>query len=168
VHAYRLSDGQLLWIRPIVPADAWRLQEALHELSPETIQRRYLGPKRRFTSAELRYLTEVDGADHIALVAMSPPTGRLMAVARAVRLPDEPDTAEWAIVVADSLQGKGLGTHLVRTLVDEAHLQGIDRFSATIAADNRAAMALLAHVADQFERSSISRGVREVVVNLAV
>ena len=35
----------------------------------ETIHRRFLGAKPRFSARELRYLTEVDGVDHIALVA---------------------------------------------------------------------------------------------------
>ena len=167
MHAHRLADGRLMWIRPIVPADAWRLQEGLQRLSRETIQRRFLSAKPRFTAAELRYLTEVDRVDHVALVAVDVTAHDLVAVARAVRLPDRADTAEWAIVVADHLQGKGLGTHLARALVDAARAQGIRRFTATMAGENRAALRLLAHVADHFERSAIHGGVREVVVDLA-
>ena len=164
--AHRLANGQQVWIRPIQPADAWRLQEGLQRLSAETIQRRFLGIKRRFTSAELRYLTEVDGVDHIALVAISTTTGNLVAVARAVRLPDDPQTAEWAIVVADSLQGAGLGTVLVRALVEAASAQGIRRFTATVSGENRAVLRLLHHVNDQFDTGRTSRGVREVTVEL--
>ena len=36
------------------------------------MQRRFLTPKRSFSRAELRYLTEVDGRDHVALVAEYP------------------------------------------------------------------------------------------------
>ena len=38
----------------------------------ESVQRRFLTPKRSFSRAELRYLTEVDGRDHVALVAEYP------------------------------------------------------------------------------------------------
>src|SRR4051794_4882341 len=164
---HRLADGRLLWIRPIVPGDAWRLQEGLRRLSRETIQRRFLSAKPRFTTAELRYLTEVDGVDHIALVAVDVTTHHLVAVARAVRLPDDPATGGWAIVVADPLQGKGLGPRRARALVDAARAQGIRRFTATMAGENRAALRLLGHVTDHFERSAIHGGVREVVVELA-
>ena len=164
---HRLSDGQQVFIRPIQPDDKWRLQEGLKRLSLETVHRRFLAAKPSFTAAELRYLTEVDGVDHIALVALSVTTGNLVAVARAVRLPDQPGTAEWAVVVADPLQGKGLGTRLVQALVDEARQVGIHRFTATIAGENRAVARLLAHVADRFERDVHSHGVREVVVELA-
>jgi RimJ/RimL family protein N-acetyltransferase len=164
--AHRLNDGRQVWIRPIEPGDAWRLQEGLRNLSAETIHRRFLGPKTHFTSRELEYLTEVDGINHIALVAVTVDTGRLVAVARAVRLPEEPDTAEWAVVVADPMQGKGLGTVLVRALVDEAHAVGIRHFSATMDGENRAVMRLLSHVTDHFTRNEIHRGVREVVVDV--
>jgi RimJ/RimL family protein N-acetyltransferase len=166
MHAYRLTDSRLVWIRPIEPGDAWRLQEGLRSLSADTIYRRFLGPKRSFTSRELEYLTEVDGVNHIALVAVTVDTGRLVAVARAVRVPEQPDTAEWAVVVADPLQGKGLGTHLVRALVDDAHAQGIHRFTATMDGENRVVMRLLAHITDHFEANRVHRGVREVVLDV--
>src|SRR3954447_18588081 len=151
MHAYRLTDGRQMWIRPIEPGDAWRLQEGLRRLSAETIQRRFLGAKPRFTARELRYLTEVDGVDHISLVAVTVDTGRLVAVARAVRLPEDPESAEWAIVVADPLQAKGLGTALVRALVEQAKAHGIHRFTGTVAGENQAVLRLLRHVTDQFE-----------------
>jgi RimJ/RimL family protein N-acetyltransferase len=166
MHAYRLNDGQQMWIRPIEPGDAWRIQEGLRLLSAETIHRRFLGAKPRFTSRELQYLTEVDQVNHIALVAVSVATGRLVAVARCVRLPDQPDTAEWAIVVADPLQRKGLGTHLVRALADAAAEQGIRHFTATVAGENEGVMRLLAHVTDHFRAGLPSRGVREILVDM--
>ncbi len=56
--------------------------------------------------------------------------------------------AEWAIVVADPLQGKGLGTRLMQALVEEAHAVGIRRFSARIDGENRAVRRLLKHAPD--------------------
>ena len=112
-----LSDGTRVTIRPIAASDKQELQDGLHRLSDETVQRRFLVPKARFTKAELRYLTEVDGHDHVALVAESDRwPGMVVAVARYVRLDDDPDTAETAIVVADALQGLGLGTLLAERL----------------------------------------------------
>jgi RimJ/RimL family protein N-acetyltransferase len=163
----RLTDGQQVWIRPIGPDDRWQLQDGLRRMSQQTIQRRFLSSRRHFTAAELTYLTEVDGVNHIALAAVSTTTGRILAVARAVRDSKEPEMAEWAIVVGDPWQGKGLGTILVRALVDEARKVGITRFSATIAGENRAVARLLAHVSTHFERDVYDHGVREVTVNLA-
>jgi protein lysine acetyltransferase len=164
---HRLANGQQVLIRPIAPDDKWRLQEGLKRLSFETVRRRFLAAKPRFSSAELRYLTEVDGVNHLALVAISATTGNLVAVARAVRLPEDPETAEWAIVVADPLQGLGLGTRLIGALVDEARAVGIHRFSALTSGENQAVARLLAHVADRFERDVHSHGTRQVIVDLA-
>jgi RimJ/RimL family protein N-acetyltransferase len=167
MRAARLNDGHQVWIRPIGPGDAWRLQDALRHLSQQTIQRRFLSSKHRFTAAELQYLTELDGVNHVALVAISGSTGRLMGVARFVRDAEQPDTAEWAITIGDPWQRQGLGTLLARDLVDEARKVGITRFSASIAGENRAVGHLLAHITDHFERDVYDHGVREVVVTLA-
>ena len=48
------------------------LEQGLHNLSETSVQRRFLSPKPRFSRAELRYLTEVDGRNHVALVAERP------------------------------------------------------------------------------------------------
>ena len=45
------------------------LEDGLRHLSKESVQRRFLTPKSSFSRSELRYLTEVDGRDHVALVA---------------------------------------------------------------------------------------------------
>jgi RimJ/RimL family protein N-acetyltransferase len=136
-------------IRPIRPEDKALLKWGLAHLSAGTIQRRFLSPKPRFTEAELRYLTEVDGHDHVALVAIDG-DGGLAGVGRFVRLED-PIEAEIAVVVADPLQGQGLGTRIGYELVEEAVRHGIARFTATIQGDNRPAHRLLAKLTARLE-----------------
>jgi len=163
-----LSDGTRLLIRPIRPDDKTELQRGLSRLSVETIHKRFLTAKPRLSATELRYLTEVDGVDHIALVAIELTwPHRLVAVARAVRLPDRPDTAEWAIVVADPYQGKRLGSRLVSELAAAARRQGIRRFTAVMQHDNVAVARLLARAAPVFERDERHGGLREVTALLA-
>ena len=139
-----LSDGSKVSIRPIAAGDKQELQDGLNRLSETTVQRRFLVPKVRFTKAELRYLTEVDGHDHVAFVAESERwPGMIVAVGRYVRLNEDPDTAEAAIVVADELQGLGLGTLLAERLASAGALHGVDRFSAEMLGDNHAAHRLM-------------------------
>jgi RimJ/RimL family protein N-acetyltransferase len=165
---HTLPAGTPLLIRPIEPGDKARLSVALRRLSEATIYRRFLAAKPRLSSAELRYLTEVDGRDHIALVAfLADDPESIVAVARCVRLPDNPDTAEFAIVVGDPLQGRGLGSLLARELATAARSAGIRRFSATMAGENIAVRRLIAHFTRTLERDEITGGVREVVVTLA-
>ena len=164
---HRLANGLQVFIRDIRPEDKAELQEGLKRLSAETVHKRFLAAKPRFSSAELRYLTEVDGHNHIALVAVSVNTGRIVAVARAVRLHDQPDTAEWAIVIADELQGMGLGSKMIALLADRARAEGIAHFTATMLGDNEAVHRLLKHAHAVFERDEIHDGMREVTVALA-
>ena len=66
----RLSDNTLVYLREIRADDKQRLIEGMRGLSEESVQRRFLGPKPTLSAKELRYLTEVDGVNHIALVAI--------------------------------------------------------------------------------------------------
>jgi GNAT superfamily N-acetyltransferase len=165
---HTLPDGTQILIRPIEAGDKLRLSVALSRLSRETIRARFLAAKPRLTAAELRYLTEVDGHDHIALVAtLTDDPESIVAVARCVRFPDTPDTAEFAIVVGDPLQGRGLGSLLARELATVARSAGIRRFSATMAGENVAVRRLIAHFTRTLERDHTAHGVREVLVELA-
>jgi RimJ/RimL family protein N-acetyltransferase len=145
------------------------LENGLRQLSPQSVQRRFLTPKSSFSRAELRYLTEVDGRDHVALVAEYPgePVRRLIAVARFVRLQDEPDAAEVAIVVADDWQRRGLGSLLAEQLAARARGTGIRRFTATMASDNVPAHRLMTKLTQHLEEHHTGAGVSEVVLELA-
>lgn len=168
MHQQRLlSDGTAVVLRAIEPGDKDELQAGLHRLSPEAVHRRFMAPKVSFSRAELRYLTEVDGHDHAAIVAeLADQPGTIVAVGRYVRLADEPDVAEAAIVVADFLQRKGLGTILAEALATEAVLHDIRRFSATMQGDNRAAQRLMARLTDQLELHPDGAGAGEARTEL--
>jgi RimJ/RimL family protein N-acetyltransferase len=165
----RLPDGAPVLIRPIRPNDKGMLADGLRRLSPESAQRRFLTPKRSFSRAELRYLTEVDGRDHVALVAESPsePERRLIAVARFVRLHDDPESADVAFTVADDWQGRGLGSLLATHLSHSARNRGIRRFTATLLSDNLPAHRLMRKLTDHLERQHVGSGVDELVLDLA-
>ena len=165
---FELEDGGRAIVRPIEPGDKERLVNGLRQLSEESIRKRFLAAKPRFSQAELRYLTEVDGINHIALVAvLEDDPDQLVAVARCVRLPDRPGTAEMAIVVGDPWQGQGLGRALAQRLADAALAVGIRRFAATMLGDNEAARRLMRTFARRLEEGRVAGGLREVVVELA-
>jgi GNAT superfamily N-acetyltransferase len=125
-------------IRPIQAGDRDRLRDSHERLSPETRYRRFLAVKPHLTKADVRYLVDIDGHDHVALVATLPEAegGPIVGVARFIRIPDEPVAAEVAIVVDDALQGRGVGTELLARLADEAVARGVCRFRATMLADS--------------------------------
>ena len=148
----RLHNGRDVLIRPIRPEDKPLLAAGMARLSTESAYRRFLAPKRRLTSAELRYLTEIDFRDHVAFVAVRPEAPDvLVGVGRWIRLRQDPEVAEIAFVVSDALQRRGLGTALAEELADAARERGVKRFVATMLPDNLAAHRLFARVAQERE-----------------
>jgi GNAT superfamily N-acetyltransferase len=139
----RLDSGVQVVIRPIRPGDKALLAEGLARLSPRSARFRFLSPKNHLTSAELRYLTEIDFVDHYALIAVwADDPGRAAAVGRWIRDAERPAVAEMAIVVEDDLQRQGLGTALVLELAAAARARGIRRFTGVALTENVAARRL--------------------------
>ncbi|MEA2431063.1 MAG: hypothetical protein QOI19_1536 [Thermoleophilaceae bacterium] len=161
----RLKNGTEITIRDIRADDKDLLAAGYARLSDRSRLRRFLGPKPRLTASDLRYLTEVDGLNHYAIVAMR---GRdIVGVARWVRLVDDPEEAEAAIVVGDSLQGNGLGKILARRLADAARERGVRRMRASIMSDNPPALALMRVIASRLTDGGHHHGVHELVAELA-
>ena len=165
----RLPDGAQILIRPIRADDKRFLEDGLRQLSPESVHRRFLSPKRSFSRAELRYLTEVDGRDHVALVAeyIGAPVRRVIAVGRFVRWADNPAAAEVAITVCDDWQRRGVGSLFAKRLATRARLAGIRRFTATMSSDNVAAHKLMHKLTLHLHEQHTGSGVSEVVGDLA-
>jgi RimJ/RimL family protein N-acetyltransferase len=164
---HRLSDGTLVLIRRIRAEDRARLVTGLRRLSEATRHKRFLSPKPRLSGSELTYLTEVDFQDHYALVAvLAEDPNSIVASARWIRDADDPAAAEVAVVVSDQLQGLGLGTELGTLLAEAARERGVERFTATMLADNVAAQRLFEHVSSELSYRSTG-SVRELSALLA-
>jgi RimJ/RimL family protein N-acetyltransferase len=163
--AERLRDGAQIEIRPIGPDDREELAAGMRRLSPESRYRRFFTPASELSETQLTYLTEVDHHDHEALVALDPETGHGIGVARFVRSPADAETAEVAVAVADSWQGRGVATALLDRLSERARTEGVRRFSADILAENRPMLELIGELGDAhvIERD---RGTVAVVVDL--
>jgi RimJ/RimL family protein N-acetyltransferase len=156
--AERLRDGEQIVIRPIRPEDRAELAAGMQRLSPESRYRRFLTPASELSAAQLSYLTEVDHSDHEALVALEPETGHGIGVARFVRSPEDRELAEVAVAVADSWQGRGVGTALLGRLAERARAEGVSRFTAEVLAENSPMLELIdaigeAHVVDRDQGS---------------
>jgi RimJ/RimL family protein N-acetyltransferase len=155
-----------LLLRRITREDKDALVAGLGRLSERSVYQRFLSPKPRLSSSELAYLTEVDFVDHYALVAVlaqSPDV--VVGVGRWVRSAEVPTDAEIAIVIADDLQGRGVGTELGRALADAARERGIERFTASMLPTNVAAHRLFAKIATQLQWTR-EHGVDEMVAPL--
>jgi GNAT superfamily N-acetyltransferase len=138
-----LADGTRVALRPIGAADGDRLAALLARLSPQSRQRRFLSPKRELTSRELAFLTDIDHVRHEAVAAIDPRDGSIVGVARYVRHSKRESAADLAVAVADELHNRGIGTALVKRIVERARANGFVLLTATTLWENRPARALL-------------------------
>lgn len=127
--------------RTIHAGDLPLLREFVRSLSRDTAYKR-LHSGRSPTEEELRRWTAIDAAREGAVVAAigSGPDERLVGVARYVIEPDG-DT-DFAIVLADAWQGRGLGRALMERLIARARRHGVRRLSGLTLASNTAMLAL--------------------------
>ncbi len=140
-----LRDGTPILVRPILPQDKQRLRDGFARLSEASRCRRFMTPLEHLSDAQLRYFTKIDYVDHMAWVALDPdqPAQPGLGVARYIRLPDDPTTAEAAVAVVDERQGREIGTILLEVLAASARQHGIQRFRAWVLAENAPMVELL-------------------------
>ena len=128
-----LRDGRPVALRPVVPEDRDRLRDGFAELSVESRRLRFLGAISTLSEHHLRYLTDVDGTDHVAWGALdlTDPARPGFGVGRFIRLGEGSDVAEFSLTVLDTAQGLGVGQLLLAVLtvvapgVDVRVLQGV-------------------------------------------
>jgi acetyltransferase len=134
----RLPDGTSIVIRPIRPDDDAIERAFIRALSRDSAYNRLLSA-RKLTADEIRHLTRIDYEHEMALVAVTVTGGQttLLGVARYVR-DDDAGGAEFAIVVADLWQRRGIGTMLLSALLRHARSAGIARIHGITLATNQA------------------------------
>ncbi|MHA6325882.1 bifunctional acetate--CoA ligase family protein/GNAT family N-acetyltransferase [Roseivivax sp. CAU 1753] len=132
-----LANGDAVTIRPIRPEDAESEQTFIRELSPESRKFRFMGTMKELSAEMLVQFTQIDYAREMALIAElgEGADARQGAVARYVINPDA-HSCEFAVVVSDRMQGKGLGTRIMTALMDAARLHGLDTIEGTVLRQN--------------------------------
>ncbi len=139
-----------LTIRPLGRGDVETVLRVFSRLSPRSRALRFGAAKPTLTCPELARLAAI-GPDRHALVAYADGDPEPIAIARLVRNGVDPETAELAAAVADDYQHLGVGSVLADLLAADARAAGIRYVSASIAAENDAAVALMKRVAGVVE-----------------
>jgi acetyltransferase len=160
VSQWQMKDGSSVTIRPIRAEDESRMVEFHKGLSDATVYLRYFQVQRFESRVEHERLIRkcfLDYDREMALVAerlnKEIGTYELLAVGRLVRQRDKRE-AELGVVVADQWQRTGLGTELVRRLIEIARCEGIGHIRADILSENAAMIALAKHFHFRFVRDA--------------
>ena len=139
-----LSDGQEVLIRPIKPEDEPLKYEMLTSCSEETMKGRYFQRLKSLTHDMLMRLCNIDYDREIAIVAeiKEAQKKRLVGVGRLIIEPDF-RTGEFAVVVHDDYQAKGLGYKLVDMLIGIAQEKGLEKFMGYVLTNNQKMLRLM-------------------------
>ncbi|MGH3440762.1 MAG: GNAT family N-acetyltransferase [Nitriliruptorales bacterium] len=153
-HDHVLPDGTTVRLRAIRPDDDDLLLQMWDRLSPETIRYRFLGAFK-LTANNVHRFTDLDTSRQFAFVATlgRGEEERIVGVCRFERLPEEPEEAEFAVLVEDAHQGRGIGTAMLRHLVLVAQEDGIERLSGDILAENYRMLRLMKELGLSYERT---------------
>ncbi|MBT8229852.1 MAG: GNAT family N-acetyltransferase, partial [Bacteroidia bacterium] len=130
---WKLSDGTEVLIRPIKPEDEEMERELFRRISKQSEYFRFFGYIGEVDHEMLIRYTQIDYDREIALVAKLEHEGR-PAIAGVVRLvaDSENETAEFAILVADQWQGKGLGNKFMNMIMEIAEKRKIKKVVASV------------------------------------
>lgn len=138
-----LRDGRAIPYRPIRASDREALQRFHGRHSDLSIYLRFFAMQRSLGTTQARDFTELDGIDRFALVALDPDDpGEIIGV---VRFDHEEgtDRAEYAAIIADGWQGRGLGLTLTRRLIEAARARGVVTLRAFVLPRNARMLNLL-------------------------
>jgi acetyltransferase len=139
------GGGEYL-VRPIHPDDAQMLQTLAQNLSPESRYFRFISSMVELPASMLARFTLIDYDREMALVAVFrertvgadgevTETERIVGVSRYVTNPDQ-SSCEFALVVADDFNGKGLGSRLMLSIMDVARDKGLTEMEGLVLANN--------------------------------
>jgi acetyltransferase len=148
VAAWKMKDGTTVQLRPIRPEDEPLMVKFHATLSERTVYLRYFHMENlgaRVAHERLLQKCFIDYDREMALVAdlqdSETREHAILAVGRLTKTPDEPE-AELAVLVADRWQNQGLGTELVRRLIEIARDEKLARVLANILPENQSMRSL--------------------------
>jgi acetyltransferase len=140
-----LRDGARVVLRPIRPEDRQIEKEFVHNLSDQSKYFRFMSALRELNEAMLNRFTQIDYDREMALIAVVCENGleTEIGVARYIVSADG-SSCEFALAVADAWQHRGVGSILLRSLIDAARARGLKVMEGMVMAENHKMLALMA------------------------
>jgi acetyltransferase len=133
-------DSETVKIRAIKPEDEPLWAEMIESLSPATAEYRFFGPVKEVTKSMLVRYCHIDYDREIALAAVAQPKGkrkkRMLGVARLTIETANSEEGEFAILVRDDCQRKGIGSKLMEALIQAARDRHVREINGDVLAKN--------------------------------
>lgn len=167
VTRWQLPDGTDLTIRPIRPEDAELEQVFVRGLSEESKYFRFMDSLQELSQSMLVRFTQIDYDREMALIAVLELDGqeKELGVCRYITMPDG-ESCEFALVVADEWQHKGIGNKLMSILFDVARAKGLKIMEGEVLAKNRSMLGLVGRLGFVVNTSEEDASIKRVVKQL--
>lgn len=143
-----LKDGRRAEVRPIRGEDAAALLRFHSQLSEESIRFRYFHNKTGLTKRDLSVLTQINYDRQMAFIAeelLSDGRREILGVSRIWTDPDNIRT-EFSVIIRDDLQGLGIGSLLMKTIIDYSRSVGTLEMVGKIMVENHPMRGLMKHL----------------------
>jgi L-amino acid N-acyltransferase YncA len=160
-------DSNQVNVRAVQPNDAQNMLEMHQRLSQDSIYFRYLGPCKPST-VELKHLCSSEIKNSLTLVAtVQDPEEKVVAIAYYQVDPEDPTSAEPAVLVEDGYQGRGIGKQVISKLIQQAIINGIETFVSFVHPANHRIFKMIKHSDFRYQRSYCADlGLSKVQVSL--
>ncbi|MDZ4153073.1 GNAT family N-acetyltransferase, partial [Methylicorpusculum sp.] len=144
IQYYQLPTGANICIRPVRPEDADMEKDFVHRLSERTKYFRFMQALQELTPEMVVRFTQIDYDREIAFIAVTEEKGKPkeLGVGRYMTNPDG-HSVEFALVVSDDCHGMGIGTRLMKTLMQTAKYKGLSFFEGEVLAINKPMLSLV-------------------------
>jgi GNAT superfamily N-acetyltransferase len=134
-----LRDGSHVLVRPMTVLDKTAEREFIEGLTPQARRFRFLGQVAHPSERMLEQLTDIDATRDAAFAAVvhHDPHERIVGVSRYCTDADG-KRCECAVTVSEEWQHKGLGSTLMKHLIEVARSHGIGSMYSIDSAENQA------------------------------
>jgi len=138
------KDGRKILLRPIKPEDEYLWLDMFKSFSQQSVRFRFFRLIKEADHAMRVRYCNIDYDREIGIVAEIEEDGkkRFLGVTRIILPPGERDEAEFALIVTDKWQRRGLGSEFLDFTIEIAKKKGVKRLVGEVLKDNKPMISL--------------------------
>jgi acetyltransferase len=158
------ADGRRVFVRPVRPEDEAMYRTFFAQVSPEDLRLRFFAPVKDISHAFIARLTQIDYARALALCATLE-TGEMLGAVR-LMLDADHESGEFAILLRSDQKGRGLGSALMKMIIDYGLREGVKHIEGQVLAENTTMLALCEQLGFEIRDEEDGAGAKEVRLDL--
>ena len=158
------ADGRRVFVRPVRPEDEAMYRTFFAQVSPEDLRLRFFAPVKDISHAFIARLTQIDYARALALCATLE-NGEMLGAVRLMLDPDH-ESGEFAILLRSDQKGRGLGSALMKMMIDYGLREGVKHIEGQVLAENTTMLAMCQQLGFEIRDDQDGAGAKEVRLDL--